>query len=75
MEVVYVATAAYLDKLGWLDKHILGGYDICNRRCAGIVVCYPDRDRDVVGGAAKEHREKAVYTQEKLCAPVVVRWR
>ena len=57
------------------DEHVASWDDIRQRRVAGILSWYPNRDRDVVGCSAEGYREEAVETEKELGPPVVIRCR
>lgn len=73
VDVLYRASPAEIDVFSRTDEHVLGGDDIADRGVARVLLCEPDRDGDVVGGALEGNGDETVETEEELGTAVVVR--
>jgi hypothetical protein len=71
LNVLDVASAAYIDVLSRFDNHVIGGDDISDRRLARVVSCDPKGDRNIIGSIPKGNREETMEAEKELGAAVV----
>ena len=71
LDVLDVASAAYIDVFSRFNNHLIGGHNIGDRRLARIVSCDPKGDGDIIRCTTKGNREKTVETEKELGAAVV----
>lgn len=75
LDVLECASAAGIEILARLDKHVGGRDYIDDGGLAGVVSGQPDGDGDVVGCLAVGDGEEAVDTEEELGPAVIKGWR
>jgi hypothetical protein len=71
LDVLDVASAAYIDVFSRFNNHLIGGDDIGDRRLARVVSCDPKGDGNIIGCITKGNREKTVEAEKELGAAVV----